>query len=77
MRALIKKFYRAHIACARGMMCSWVALVGSFYVDGNLVLAGYTGNTSYTGNWRPCWGTQNDGLGFFNEVQLQRDKDIV
>ncbi len=49
----------------------------SLYIDGILVLPGYTGETAYTGNWGLYWGVQNGGLGFFNEVQLETGNDIV
>ncbi len=49
----------------------------SLYIDGKLVLTGYTGETAYVGNWRLYWGAQNGGKGFFNTVKLEAGNDIV
>ena len=49
----------------------------SLYIDGKLVLTGYTGETAFVGNWRLYWGAQNGGKGFFNTVKLEAGNDIV
>ena len=49
----------------------------SLYIDGKLVLSGYTGETAYVGNWRLQWWALNGGQGFYNQVKLETGYDIV
>jgi len=49
----------------------------NLYIDGQLALQNYTGETSFLGYSRLYWGTSGGGQGFFAQVELQTGNDIV